>query len=215
MQKKHLIVLGVVSLVLIVGGTAFFTYDDWKPVSETVGYRSGSASFTFQRGYSLKEYGNSGTLVGVTTEGGFAPLVEIVSYQNDPDVARPANFDAFIKRQAQVLCGTDNGIDSVTCSDPVIEPITTTTGMKGQKISLSLVRRNLETGAVGTTTYTPIYAFDTTESPDPDETLRYRTTLIYPSFTPFLEGIVATDLMDDIFNTLVIEKLTPTTTPTN
>lgn len=216
LDKTKIILLAVAAVLVIGGGIALFTYDDWKPLPDTTTYQGRNISFTYPRTYSVDEYGASAVYVSSTTaEGTELPVVEIVTYRNDPDVARPPTFRVFADRQIQALCGTDAPGETVRCITPVVEPYTAPGGYLGQQYNLTLERRNITSGAVSTTTYGPIYVFDITEPATPENPLRYEAIFVYPSFTAWNQGNGKPELLETIMNTLVLEgvPLAPTTTP--
>ncbi len=204
LTKKQKIILGIVAGLLLIAGIAYFSRDAWVPVPDNTTYRSGSLSFTYPRTESLKEYGSSAIYLGSETDTEFASHIEVVQYRSDPDAPLPASFDAFAKKQAQFLCGTDGAVESVTCTNPVSEPITTAGGLVGQKLSLLFTRKDLTSGAVSTSTYTPVYVFNTTEAADEGEALRYRALFVYPSVSGFLAGTTTPVVLQQVIDTLTI-----------
>ena len=126
-------------------------------------------------------------------------------YQSDPDEAAPASFDAFMKRQAGALCGADGPTESISCTQVGVTPTTTANGLSGQMLNLTLVRKNLKTGTTTSTTYGPMYVFNTTEPATADAPLRYTGIFVYPALSAFIDqGTTTPALMDQIMSTLML-----------
>jgi hypothetical protein len=200
LSKKQLIIGAVVIIAALV---LYFVLTRPGPLPEDTTYKGADVSFSHPRTLKSEEYDSGVVTIGTTTPEGYLPLINVVRYQNDRDVALPASFNAFVTRQAAALCGSDNSIESITCSAPVFEPYTSVVqSVDGQKLTLTMTRRNLETGAVTTSDYGPIYVFDISKEPDVDETRRYRAVFIYPALAAVLKEVDTTALLDQIMGTL-------------
>jgi hypothetical protein len=189
------------AIVIIVGAAlAVWGYQKAHPLPEYTYFKTADFNFSYPRAYSAQEYARSVVSVGNPTNDGLEHLVEVVRYQNDPDVPTPESFDTFMKRQAAALCGTDGPIESITCTEVGVTPFTFPAGMQSQKLDLAMVRKNLKSGTTTDATFGPIYVIDTTASSTPDRPLRYSAIFIYPSMQAFLKGKTSPDLMKIIID---------------
>lgn len=201
-KHKLLIGIGAVVLALLV---VFLTRDLWTPLPETTTYHNNSFSITYPREYTAKEYSSSSVVVGNAEGDLFDPLVEVVRYESDRDVALPVSFDAYIERQAMALCGSDGPIEDLACTDAVRAPYTSPQGLTGQELTLTLLRTNLESGTTTTETFGPIYVFNTTPPVEsPEDTLRYRAIFVYPSFSTLIAGRAEPLLLTKIIDSLTL-----------
>lgn len=194
---------GVIILVGAIGYGGYYYYLTHRhfPVPESVTYHAENYSFSYPGFAPLHEYSRGNEQVGYQDKKTFVPLIDVMQYTSDPDAALPSSYTAYIGKQAQYLCGSD-GPDSVTCSSPKIEPFTTTSGVAGSKISLTLTRTNLSTGAIATSTYAPIYAFNMTKPATKDRAYRYDALFIYPSLSAQLVGTSSPVILDRVVNSL-------------
>jgi hypothetical protein len=211
-DKKRLIIIGVAALAVIALGWFLISRIE-GPLPEVTTFQGKSFAFTYPRTYDLQEYATGVVTLSRVEASGPMPVVGVVRYKSDPDVALPPSFDAFAKRQAANLCGSDQA-ETVTCGNPVAEPVTTDTGLTGTKLSLTLTRKNLATGAATTTPFGPIYVFDTTAPATVDSPLRYQGIFIYPALNSVLAASTTPELVDQVMNSLTIPgKGVATTTP--
>lgn len=206
MNKKTGIVLGIIVILAIILGVWYFMEKDTGPVPDNALYRNADFSFTYPRGYELEEYASGAVSLGQQEGDMFNPAVDIIRYKSDPDVAAPANFESFIRRQAQNLCGADGSTESITCTGAVSVPFHSPSGYDGFAINMSLVRKNLTTGTTSTTAYPPVYAFNLTDAPSGGEPVRYAALLIYPSLPAVVASGTTTEpgLMDQILHSISI-----------
>lgn len=211
LTPKHTLLIGIGAVILI-AAALFFTQDLWKPLPETTTYRDGDFSFVYPRVNSTDEYDSGAVAVGTSGDAGFAPLVEVIHYQSDPDSPLPATFDAYVRKQALALCGSDGPIENLTCTDAVITPYTSAQGLEGQELSLTLVRTNLESGTTTTETFAPLYVFNLTRPvEDPEETLRYGALFVYPAFSSVASGSTSPELLAQVIDSLLIPRGVSTT----
>ncbi|HVW71844.1 MAG TPA: hypothetical protein VHB93_01680 [Candidatus Paceibacterota bacterium] len=196
-------------LAVIVIGLGVWHYEDTRPgpiLTELSTFHSGNFTFVYPRTYEAKEYATGVVSVGENYQNaGFIPLVDVVRYKADPDVAQPVSFDAFMKKQVTALCGSDDSTQSITCTNPVVKPYTSTSGVAGSEVNVTLTKKNLSTGAVTTATYGPIYVFnstDTTSTP-----VRYQGVFVYPTFSSFiLVGTTSPAFVESLATTIAISK---------
>lgn len=212
LTPRHKLLIGIGAALLIIGMTIYLTRDLWMPIPDNTTYRDSNFSFVYPRVYETKEYAAGTVTVGDTIDDVFRPLVEVIRYESDRDVALPATFDAYIKRQAQVLCGSD-GAESVTCTDVLVAPYTSAQGLVGQELSLTLNRKNLISGTTTTATFGPVYVFNTTRPVEnPSDTLRYRAIFVYPSFASVVSATTSPALLTQIIDSLALSNGVSTTT---
>lgn len=198
--------IGVLAILVIIVAAHFLKYGLPHPVPEVTTFQSGNFSFTYPRIYEAQEYASGVVSVGDSYNGGaFIPLVDVVRYKPDPQAAAPKSFDSFVSRQVIALCGTDAGIESVSCANPVVTPYTTAAGRTGEEIMLTLNKRNLKTGTTSAATFGPIYVFETTLPPTATEPASYQGVFVYPNFTSFiLVGTTSPAFVESIASTIVI-----------
>ncbi len=196
------IVLGII--LLIIG------YVATRPLPDLTDFKSRYFAFTYPREFDIKEYSPGEVSVGHTNGQALMPLVLVNRYQSDPDVAAPESFDAFMKRQASALCGNDDSVESVTCTEVAVTPYESPLGSTGQKLDLTLVRKNLTSGTTTSETYGPIYVFNTTATSTastsaatttPEEPLRYSAVFIYPALSAFLISSTSPELLNQVVTT--------------
>ena len=206
LTKKQKIAAALAVILIAVG--VWYVLDNWNgPVPDTANYKSGLLSFDYARTAELREYAVGAVSIGEEGESDtFMPIVEVVRYKSDPDTALPANYDAFITRQARNLCAADGPTESLSCTNVESETFTTTGGVFGKKLSLTLIRKNLQTGTTTESTYAPIYAFNVTEPVTAESPLRYASVFVYPALSTLLAGSSSPALMDQVLNTLVISN---------
>lgn len=192
------------ALVIVLGaGLLYFTYSYFHPLPDTTTFKSKFFSFDYPRTYTAQEYAPGVVSIGTKNGDVLMPYIEVNRYQSDPDVAIPASFDIFMKRQASALCGADGPIESITCTQVGVTPYSSPKGFSGQKLNLTLVRKNLKSGTTTSSTYGPFYVFNTTATATPDSPLRYSAIFIYPSLSAFInQGTTTPALMDEILGTL-------------
>lgn len=195
-----------VALVIVLGaGLLYFTVGQ-RPLPDTTTFKSKYFSFDYPRTYATQEYAPGVVSIGTKNGEILMPNVEINRYQSDPDEKSPASFDAFMKKQAGALCGADGPTESVTCTQVGLTPYTSPKGLSGQKLDLTLVRKNLKTGTTTSSTYGPFYVFNTTPPPTPDVPLRYTAIFVQPALSAFLDGTTSPALMDEVMGTLVLSN---------
>lgn len=212
LTQKHRLFIRIGIVVLILIGTAYLTRDLWIPLPDDTTYQDSGFSFTYPRVYDAKDYDAGTVIVGETLDNAFNPLVEVVRYESDRDVALPATFDAYVKNQAQALCGSD-GAESITCTNAIATPYTSAQGLTGQEFSLTLNRKNLETGITATSTFGPVYVFNTTRPlENPTDALRYRAVFVYPSFASVTSASTSPALLTQVIDSLLIPTGVSTTT---
>lgn len=206
LTPRHKLLIGIGAAVLAVGIAIYLSRDMWIPLPDDTTYHDSSFSFVYPRIYNAEEYAAGSVVVSSVEDDVTRPLVEVVRYESDRDVALPATFDAYIKKQAQALCGSD-GIESVTCTEVLITPYENAQGYIGQELSLTLNRKNLESGTTTTSTFGPVYVFNTTRpADDPTDTLRYRAVFVYPAFASVLSGGTSPELLAQIIDSLTLPK---------
>lgn len=201
--RKKLVIGALVLLAVIAAG--WYLYDNYgRPVPDNSVYSGRAFSFNYPRTYELKEYTSGAVSVGEEGTETYNPQVEVVRYMSDPDTALPPSYDAFIKRQAQNLCAADGPTESISCSNAQTEPFVTASGVAGQKLSLTLTRKNLQTGTTTSSTYAPLYVFNKTDAPTAEDPLRYQAIFVYPALPSIVDGGFVPALMDQIVNSLVV-----------
>lgn len=207
LKKYRLLIAGI--LVVVLGGWLLLGgIDALTPRSDYAEFRTSYFSFTYPRIYHAEDYARGVATLGKKEGEVFTPYVEISRYRSDPDTATPATFDLFMKQQAGALCGADDSIESITCTEVGVTPYTSPKGVVGQKLALTLVRKNLKTGTTTSSTYAPLYVFNitstaTSTSANPK---RYSAIFIYPSLSAFLSGTTNPELMDQVLNTFELKK---------
>lgn len=212
LTPTHKILIGIGAVALIAGGL-YLARDLWSPVPDHTTYHDRSFSFSYPRTYEAEEYAPGTVFVGDTEDGTFTPQVEVVQYESDPDVALPATFDAYVKKQALALCGTDGPVESATCTDAALAPYTSAQGLTGQELTLTILRTNLESGTTTTATFAPVYVFNMTRPLEaPEDTFRYEALFVYPSFASVIAGPPASPLLAEVIDSLVLPRGTSTTT---
>ncbi len=211
---RHKILIGLAAVILV-GLGIYLTRDVWTPVPDNTTYRDKNFSFEYPRIHKAEEYNRGAVIVGSKQDDLFIPLVEVVRYENDRDVALPPSFDVYVERQAQALCGSDGPVESLTCSDVVAVPFTSAQGLVGQELSLTLNRKSLASGTTTTDTFGPVYVFNMTRPvKDPTDTLRYRAIFVYPSFASVASASTSPALLTQIIDSLLLPEV-GTTTPSN
>lgn len=198
-------ILGLGLIYLIASGSL-------TPLPDITSFKSKHYSFDYPRTYNAREYASGVVSVGTVFGDMLIPYVEVTRYQSDPDVAIPGSFDAFMKRQASALCGTDGSVESITCTQVGVTPYTSPKGLSGQTLNLTLVHKNLKSGTTTSSTYGPFYVFNTTATPRPDAPLRYSAIFIYPALSAFLSGTTTPELMQQVIGTFALP--TPVSTVT-
>ncbi len=199
------ILLGII--LLIIG------YAATRPVPDLTDFRSQYFTFTYPRMYDTEEYAPGVVSIGRQNGQVLMPLVEVNRYQSDPDIETPETFDAFMKRQASALCGNDNSLESVSCTEVAVTPYENPNGATGQKLDLTLIRKNLTSGTTTSSTYGPIYVFNTTSTSTPDatatstpeSTLRYSAIFVYPALSAFLISSTSPELLNQVITTFELQ----------
>lgn len=203
LKKNRLSVAAV--LVIILGlGIAYLTYSYLNPLPETTAFKSTHYTFEYPRAYTAREYATGVVSIGKENGDVLTPYIEVNLYQSDPDEKTPVSFDAFIKRQAGLLCGADGPVESITCTEVGVTPYTNPLGEDGSKLDLTLVRKNLKTGTTTSSTYGPFYVFNTSATPTADSPLRYSAVFIYPSLSAFIDGTTTPVLEQQIVSTFKV-----------
>ena len=204
LTPKYKLFIGIGAVVLL-AVLAFATQDVWKPLPEMTTYHDNGFSFEYPRVNNAEEYAPGAVIVGTAGDEGLSPLVEVIRYQSDPDTALPATFDAYVRKQALALCGSDGSVERLSCTDVVATPYTSAQGLEGQELSLTLVRTNLADGTTATETFAPIYVFNTTRPvEDAEDRFRYRAVFVYPSFASVISGTASPALLAQIIDSLLI-----------
>ncbi len=202
--RKYRFLLAAILVIVIGGALAVITYEHLRPLPENTSFKTRFFSFTYPRVYDAQEYAPGVVSVGHKKGDGLDPLIDVVRYQSDPDVATPTTFDNFMKLQAAALCGADGPVESITCTQIGVTAVGTTTDNSIQQLNLTLVRKNLKTGTTTSSTYGPMYVFNTTTPPDPQNPLRYSAIFIYPSLSAFLDGTTSPQLMGQVFSSFLL-----------
>lgn len=211
MSFIHKYRLWIAGIIVVVGGAFLLSwgYDALKPLPEYTEFKTGYFSFTYPRVYDAKEYAPGVVSIGTDNDEGIDPLVEVVRYQSDPDTALPTTFDAFMKRQAAALCGADGPVESIACTQVGVTAYTSPMGIPGQKLDLTMVRKNLKSGTTTSSTYGPIYVFDTSgsrASSTPETPFRYSAIFIYPALAAFVDtGTTSPQILDQVINSFVLK----------
>lgn len=205
--KYRWYLIGLLAVIIVVFG--IYHYEKTRPgpiLTELSTFHSGNFTFVYPRTYESKEYATGVVSVGENYQNaGFIPLADVVRYKADPDVAQPVSFDAFMKKQVASLCGSDDSTQSISCTNPVVTPYTSTTGVSGSEVNLTLTKKNLSTGTVTTATYGPIYVFNSTDTTA--KPVRYQGVFIYPTFSSFiLVGTTSPAFIESIATTIAISK---------
>lgn len=204
LTPRRKLIAGIAAAVLLVGTVLFLTEDTWLPDPANVSYRDQNFSFDYPREYKTQEFARGTVIVGDKQSNIFTPLVEVIVYQSDPDATLPPTFDTYMNRQALALCGSDS-VEKITCSNIIATPYTSSQGLLGQELSLTLTRENLESGTSTTETFGPVYVFNTTRFvADPADTLRYRAIFVYPSFASVVAGSTSPELLTKVLDSLTI-----------
>jgi hypothetical protein len=209
-QKYRLWIAGII--VVVIGITLLVLgYQALAPLPDNTDFKNRYFSFSYPRSYNVTEYAPGVASIGSTTPVGFDPLVEIVRYQSDPDVALPVNFDAFMKRQAAALCGADGPVESISCTEVGVTPYISLTGIEGQALNLTMIHKNLRSGTTSSSIYGPVYVFNTSETrtatTTPDNPYRYSALFVYPSLPTYLtKGTTTPQLLKQILDTLTVES---------
>lgn len=213
LTPRHKLLIGIGAAVLLVGLVVYMTRDLWNPPPDNTTYRDSAFSFVYPRVFSTEEYDAAAVAIGPKADGVLTPQVAVIRYQSDPDSALPATFDAYVRRQALALCGSDGPVENLTCSDAVFTPYTSSQGLEGQQLSLTLLRTNLESGTTTTEAFAPLYVFNATRPvEDPEDSLRYRAVFVYPSFSSVVSGNTNPELLTQIIDSLQIPGGVSTTT---
>jgi hypothetical protein len=202
-QKYRLWIAGI---IVVVAGIAILMlgYQHFKPLPETTEFKGRYFSFTYPRIYNAQEYAPGVVSIGTKNDAGLDPLVEVTRYGSDPDSALPKSFDTFMKLQAGVLCGADGPIESIACTEIGVTPYTSPTGLSGQMLNLTLIKKNLKTGTTTNETYGPFYVFNTTNPATTDTPLRYSGIFIHPSLAAFLSGTTSPAIMQGVLSTFTL-----------
>ncbi len=205
LTPRHKLLIGIIGVLLLVGLVVYMTQDLWNPPPENTTYQDSGFSFMYPRIYTAEEYDSNAVGIKEKTDGVVTPLVEVIRYQSDPDVALPASYDMFVERQALALCGSDGPVEGLTCTDLVRTPYTSAQGLVGEELSLTLKRTNFESGTTTSETYAPLYVFNATlPMEDPEDTFRYRAVFVYPSFSTAASGNTNLELLAQIIDSLLI-----------
>lgn len=200
---RNKILIGIGAAILI-GLGVYLARDEWMPRPANISYNDKNFSFTYPREYKTQEFARGTVIVGDKQSDVFNPLVEVMLYQSDPDAALPPTFNAYMNRQALALCGSDS-VEKITCSDVIATPYTSSQGLLGQELSLTLTRENLGSGTTTTETFGPVYVFNTTRFvADPTDTFRYRAIFVYPSFASVVASSTSPALLAHILDSLTI-----------
>lgn len=204
-MKYRWYLVGLLAIIVVVLGVNHYIRTRPGPIlTEVSSFQSGNFTFEYPRTYEAKEYATGVVSLGENYQNaGFIPLVDIVRYKSDPDVAAPVSFDAFVKKQLGSLCGSDSAGFTITCTNPVVAEYTTGS-TKGEVVNMTLTKKNLTTGTTSTSTYGPIYVFnstDTTATP-----IRYQGVFVYPTFSSFvLVGTTSPAFIESVATTLKLD----------
>jgi len=197
---------GLIVLILIAVGAHYAFKKPPPPIDAPSEFKSANFSFTYPRLFTAVERTDGAVALGGKVGDSFIPLVDVVRYKTDPDAPAPASFETFAARQAQALCGSDAEGVSLACTSPVTKVYTTPAGLVGEEMSLTLVARNLKSGTTTSSTYGPVYIFNTSQKPDPGEAVSYQAVFVYPDFYSFTLASSSAALVPDVAATLVITK---------
>lgn len=187
----------IVLLALVCGGLWYYFRGADREL-----YTGEIVSFVIPMDTQVMQYGLRTAIVGREEAGAFLPLVDAVQYREDPQAPVSATYDAFLHAQLFALCGSD--AEQVTCTNSAATPYTTSGGVLGQEIVLTLVRTS-PSGIQSESTFGPIYAFNQSRAATEHNPRAFKALLIYPSFTTYLKGVPAFDTLDAVMETLVIE----------
>lgn len=205
LQKYRFHLIGV---LVIVGAILLAVQLFHKSAPANTSYTSSEFSFSYPRTYDTEEYAPGVVTVGHRVKGGFAPVVEVNTYESDPQSALPKTFAIFVKQQIEALCGSDDSQTSITCTQTDVAPYTSALGEKGETMNLKAVSKNLKTGTTTSATYGPFYVFSTTPTnPNTkDKAFHYSGVFIYPSFIAFLGGNTSPELLHQVIDTFAFPK---------
>jgi hypothetical protein len=207
--KIRRIALAVLILIPIVAIGWYFLAKD-GPLPDNSTFTSNVFSFSYPRAGALKEYSAGAVAIGNEDKDEvFTPLVDVVRYRSDLDVAAPPSFEAFAKKQALFLCGSDAD-EQVTCSNASSTAYTSPNGYQGLKIAMTITRKNLKSGTTTAATFEPIYAFNTTPPAKAGEAVRYEGVFVHHSLSAVLSAAVSPELLDLVVNSLRIPYLDDT-----
>jgi hypothetical protein len=199
-QKKQIGAVFIIFVLIAIYGSRTM----WLPVPDDTTYHDVGYSFTYPRLYHISEYGIGVASLGRPFGDTYTPLVEVVQYDSDPDVALPKSYDAFVMKQAIDICGSDSSVESITCTATSTTRYTSAQGLSGKELMLTLTRKNLVTSTTTKMAYGPFYGFNMTPKPTKDSPLRYRVLLVYPSLEAFVAGTSSPKLLQTVIDSLVI-----------
>lgn len=205
-KRRSLIIAGIA--LLVVAALLYAFRDELTPPPDNTQFKGAGYSFMYPREYRLSEYSRNAVSLGERDGDMVTPLVDVVIYRNDRDSAVPPSYMAFVEQQAQFLCGTDSGVESVTCGQITTATTTTANGHVGQRLSMTLTRTNLTTGTTTVGAFEPIYVFNVGASDSPSPTgPRYKALFIYPTLATVLDGTVNQDLLQLVIDTIEGEEV--------
>lgn len=197
----------IVSAVVVAGVVLVATQLFKAHVPDITNFITSEYSFTYPRTFSTEEYAPGVVSIGHQRPPyGLVPFVDVNIYKSDPQSKLPSSFDAFAKAQAAELCGSDDSVASITCTQKSVAPYTSAEGLIGTKMELTATFKNLKTGTTTSSTYGPLYVFDTTASAtrEAGAPLRYSGVFVYQSFTAFLAGTSSPALLNQVVDTLTL-----------
>jgi len=201
--KYRWYLLGLIAVLLI--AYAFYShYEKTKPgpiTTDVSTFVSGHVSFDYPRTYAVKEYSAGQVSVGQNYgKSGFISLVDVVNYKTDPHSAPAASYLIWKNKELASLCGSDDSVESITCTNPTSTSVYSTGGLQGEDIMMTLTKKNLTTGTTSTLMYGPVYVFNTTSATAPTS---YQAVFVYPTFSSFiLVGSTSPAFVDSIATTI-------------
>jgi hypothetical protein len=200
--------LAALGAVLILISLILWAYHALKPVPVNTDFITSEFSFTYPRSFDNDEYSPGVVSLGHNLNGELVPLIDVDLYKSDPESTLPKSFAAFVKQQTEAVCGSDNSIEAISCTQASSTSYTSPKGVSGQKLELKMTRRNLKTGTTTSEMYGPFYVFDITPTGprEADIPFRYEGLFVYPSFSAFLQGTTTPELLTQVINTLQIPK---------
>jgi hypothetical protein len=200
---------GVLVVVAIAIGLALW----WWPAPDTEllpqgGENSELHTYTNEMyGYSIvypdevevEEYTPEVISIGTRTlAGGFDSDVD-VSVARSGGEGGYEDFEAFAFERSRNFCAADGPSETIHCERIESRSLfTSTTGVLGEELYLTLVHENFSTGASSTTRFGPIYAFDMS---DRVEGSAFTALFIYeplPSFIDSPDSVSVRDIAESL-----------------
>lgn len=200
-------ILGILAIALLVFVAAFLLRPapaQNTPAPEPVANRFDNPtygySFLIPENLEVEPYTPEAVSVGTRTEGGFSSVADIAVHSSGED-HEYESADAFIAERVRTLCAADGPDESIDCTEIASRTeYTSPSGMVGEELMLTLVRRTLSTGATATSSYGPVYAFTLGASA---LSTQHSALLIYPPLPAYLAG-VSVETVRDVAGSLTI-----------